>query len=202
MTRGANPGRSESIQPMAASRFKGAAQGAKGKMTALAGIAGLLIVPLTTVIIWSRVRSLTWSLRHILRLEALMNTRFGSKVLWSHGTIACVAVVVWIVYGVATIANARVNDEVRMADAAGRRGVSMSCYTTDNGHRIRIDINNTNRTSRSCKAACSYVTNQGERGVQNCESTVTGGYSGEFCSTYHSNKIHRITSGVSFDCSE
>ena len=36
---GANPGRSGFVQPMAASRFRGAAQGAEGKMTALAGIA-------------------------------------------------------------------------------------------------------------------------------------------------------------------
>ena len=109
-----------------------------------------------------------------------MNIRFGSKVLWSHGTIACVAVAVWIVCGVATIANAKGNDEIMVADAAGRRGVSMSCYTTDNGHRIRIDINNTNRTSRRCRATCSYVTDQREEGIHNCESTITGRYSGEF----------------------
>ena len=43
MARGANPGRSGSVQPMAASRFKGAPQGAEGKMTVLAGIADITI---------------------------------------------------------------------------------------------------------------------------------------------------------------
>jgi hypothetical protein len=92
--------------------------------------------------------------------------------------------------------------EITILDAAGRRGVSMSCYTTEGNHRVRIDVNNTNNTSRRCNSICYFVDNRGNSGTHQCSGTIAGRYNGEFCSAYDSSRTFRITDPGAFDCTQ
>jgi len=83
---------------------------------------------------------------------------------------------------------------------AGRRGVSMSCSTSDGNHRIGIYVNNTNSSSRTCYSNCYYRTSSGGSGTHRCQGTLRGGYNGEFCSLYEGGWTYQITDPGAFDC--
>jgi hypothetical protein len=99
------------------------------------------------------------------------------------------------------LGGAEKSGEITILDAPGRQGVSMQCYTTDNGHRIRIDVQNTNSTSRSCNSICYFVNSRGYSGTHNCRGTIGGNYKGLFCDAYVSNDTYRVTDPGGFDCS-
>ena len=91
---------------------------------------------------------------------------------------------------------------VTILDAAGRRNVFMSCYTTDNGHRLLIFANNQNRTSRRCQSECYYRTSFGLDSVHRCNGVLGGNYNREFCAIYESGYTFQVTNAGAFDCQE
>jgi hypothetical protein len=94
----------------------------------------------------------------------------------------------------------KVEGGVTIMDAGGRRNVSMACFTTENGHRIKITVKNQNRSVRKCSTQCYFKTSGGGTGVQRCEGKISGNYDGEFCSKYASNYTYKVTDPGSFDC--
>lgn len=82
----------------------------------------------------------------------------------------------------------------------GRRNVSMSCKTFENGHRLKITVNNANPQSRTCSSMCFFTNSRGETGSHSCSGTVIGNYSGEFCTIYSSEFTYTVTSPGAFDC--
>lgn len=96
----------------------------------------------------------------------------------------------------------QVEGGVVILDAAGRRNVSMACFTTDSGHRIKITVNNRNRSTRKCYSNCYYETSNGRSGTHRCSGTIRGKYDGEFCSDYESSYTFKVTDPGAFDCTQ
>lgn len=90
--------------------------------------------------------------------------------------------------------------EPRILSEAGRRGVSMQCSVTNNGHTVRITVQNTNSSVRSCSSNCYYRDDRGYDGVQRCQGAVAGNYNGLFCDGSTSNRTYTITNVGAFDC--
>lgn len=86
-------------------------------------------------------------------------------------------------------------------DAAGKTKVSMTCFISEEKHRITLYIVNDNPTNRNCTAVCNYMSNVSDEGALTCQNTVSGGYIGVFCSDYRSNREFKITGGA-FDCTQ
>ncbi len=95
----------------------------------------------------------------------------------------------------------KIEEGVVILDAAGRRNVSMACFTTEGGHRLKITVNNRNRSSRQCSSHCYYRTSKGRTGTQRCSARVRGNYNGEFCSVHSNNLTYTVTDPGAFDCS-
>lgn len=92
--------------------------------------------------------------------------------------------------------------KVTTLDEAGRQNVSMNCVTTNNGHNLKITINNQNRNERRCQSQCYYKDSNGYDGVLRCEGVVMGGYNGEFCTDLRSDITFTITDPGGFDCQQ
>ncbi|MGB9109507.1 MAG: hypothetical protein WCC39_12555, partial [Telluria sp.] len=58
---------------------------------------------------------------------------------------------------------------VTILDEAGRQNVSMNCFATNNGHSLKITINNQNSRQRQCQSQCYYTITGGDDGVLRCE---------------------------------
>lgn len=88
----------------------------------------------------------------------------------------------------------------KVLSEAGRRGVSMQCFVANNGHTVRITVQNTNSTIRRCYSNCYYRDDRGYDGVHRCEGGVDGNYNGLFCDGTTSNRTYTITNPGAFDC--
>lgn len=94
----------------------------------------------------------------------------------------------------------KTSKEAKPFGEAGRKGVSMQCFVTNNNHTIRITAKNTNSSSRRCSSNCYYKDDRGYNGVHRCQGTVAGNTNGLFCDSTTSNRTYTITDPGAFDC--
>lgn len=92
--------------------------------------------------------------------------------------------------------------KVTILDDAGRQNISMNCVTNNDGHNLKITINNKNRNQRRCQSQCYYKDSNGYDGVLRCDGVVAGGYNGEFCRDLRSDITFTITDPGGFDCQQ
>ncbi len=97
-------------------------------------------------------------------------------------------------------AESNTSGQPRILSEAGRRGVSMQCFVTNNGHTVRITAQNTNNSLRRCSSNCYYKDSAGLDGVHRCSGPIAGNYNGLFCDSTTSNRTYTITDVGAFDC--
>lgn len=81
------------------------------------------------------------------------------------------------------------------------KNVSMRCFVTDSGHRVKITASNTENRNRSCRSTCYYRTSQGYNGTLSASGTVPARANNvTFGSHYNSSITFTVTNPGSFSC--
>lgn len=81
------------------------------------------------------------------------------------------------------------------------KAISMWCFATDNGHRIKITASNSENRNVSCDSRCYYKDGSGYNGVLSCSGTVPAKANQvTFCDRYSSNTTYTVTNSGSNSC--